>query len=187
MPNPIPIYDHNLVIPPHLGDPRKIGDLSPFPCTTIDLCDRFNTSPERNSILLGFLEFREKLQSLGVTNGFQWIDGSFLEDIETKESRPPKDMDVVTVFLGYDRAFQVDLATKFPEFKDHDLSKANFRIDHYPFDASFTPEATIETTRYWMQLFSHNRDSVWKGMLKILLNTPVDDGAAKSTLLGTKP
>jgi hypothetical protein len=187
MANPIPAFDHNLVIPPHLGDPTKFGDLSPFSCTTIDLCDRFNTSLHRKNILLGFLAFREKLQSLGITRGFQWIDGSFLEDIENKELRPPKDLDVVTVFFGYDINFQIDVAAKFPEFKDRDLSKANFSIDHFPFDATHTPIATIEMTRYWMQLFSHNRDSVWKGMLKIELNSPIDDSNAKNSLIGSNP
>lgn len=187
MANPIPAFDHNLVIPPHMGDPKKRGDLSPFGCTTIDLCARFNTSSERKKILLGFLEFREKLQSLGIIHGFQWIDGSFLEDVESKELRPPKDLDVVTVFFGYDIKFLIAVKTKFPEFTDHNLSKANFSIDHFPFDATYSPLATIEMTRYWIQLFSHNRDSVWKGMLRIELNTPVDDTAAKTSLAGTNP
>lgn len=187
MANPIPAFDHNLVLPPHLGDPTSFGDLSPFACTTSDLCDRFNTSPERKIILSGFLAFREKLQSLGVTKGFQWIDGSFLEDVEKRELRPPKDLDVVTVFFGYDASFQITIAAKFPEFKDRALSKANYSIDHFPFDATHNPIVTIEMTRYWMQLFSHNRDSVWKGMLRIELNTPVNDGIAKKSLTGTTP
>ena len=40
------------------------------------------------------------------------------------------------------------------------------------------PIATVEQSSYWIQLFSHNRDAVWKGMLQIGLNTPTDDADA---------
>ena len=96
MPNPIPTFDHNLVLPPHLGDPTQPAHLSPCPCTILDLCERLGTTPERRVILKRFLDFRERLRTEGLTNGFQWLDGSFLEDIAVRESRPPRDLDVVT-------------------------------------------------------------------------------------------
>ena len=182
MPNPIPVFDHNLVLPPHLGDPVDSGQLSPYPCTTLDLCQRLGTTPERRAILGKFLDFRERLRGEGLTNGFQWLDGSFLEDVETREKRPPNDLDVVTVYWGYDRAFQVQLASRFPEFASPRLAKASYRLDHYNFDAGFAPTMTLEQTRYWVLLFSHNRQSVWKGMLRIALNTPADDSNARQAL-----
>ena len=97
MPNPIPPFDHNLVLPPNLGNPTNPAHLSPYPCTTLDLCERLATTPHRRGILGQFLDFRERLTTEGLINGFQWLDGSFLEDIEVRESRPPKDLDVVTV------------------------------------------------------------------------------------------
>src|SRR6266446_5784608 len=171
MPNPIPLFDHNLVLPPHLGDPVDRGQLSPYPCTTLDLWQRFATTPERRVILGKFLEFRDRLRGEGLTNGFQWLDGSFLEDVETRESRPPQDLDVVTVYWGYDDAFLANLAVRFREFASPSLSKANYSLDHFPFDAGLDPRITLELTRYWILLFSHNRLGVWKGMLKIELNT----------------
>ena len=51
MPNPIPVFDHNLVLPPHLGDPVDRAQLSPYPCTTLDLCQRLGTTPERRAII----------------------------------------------------------------------------------------------------------------------------------------
>lgn len=185
--NPIPAFDHNLVLPPHVGDPTQPEDLSPYPCTSEDLCDRFATSTERVAILTRFLDFRERLQSEGLVKGFQWLDGSFMEDVETRENRPPGDIDVVTVFWGYDLAFQQTLVASFPEFLDNKASKSAFHVDHFPFDADHNPEATVEITRYWMQLFTHNRQAVWKGMLKIDLNTPQEDTAARDILSQFSP
>lgn len=187
MPNPIPAFDHNLVLPPHLGDPTSLVQLSPYPCTTLDLCQRFGTTAERREILGKFLDFRDRLRMEGLTNGFQWLDGSFLEDVEAREGRAPRDLDVVTVYSGYDLPFQSRLFTNFPEVANPALSKANYSLDHYPFDAGYDPGATVEFTRYWILLFSHNRLGVWKGMLKIDLNTPGDDADARQELIRLTP
>jgi len=112
----IPDFDHNLVLPPHTGDPRSPGEVSPYPCTSVDLCRKFSTSPERQAIWGGFLDFRDRLRAEGLTQGFQWLDGNFLEDIEAQEGRAPRDLDVVTFFWGYDLAFQASLGLAFPEF-----------------------------------------------------------------------
>ena len=187
MPIPIPDFDHNLVLPPHLGDPVDRGQLSPYPCTALDLCQRLGTTVERRAIPGKFLDFRERLHGAGLTNGFQWLDGSFLEDVETRENRPPKDLDVVTVYWGYDRAFQAGLAASFREFASPTLAKAAYSLDHYNFDAGFDPTVTLEQTRYWILLFSHNRQGVWKGMLRIELNTPAEDAAARQELAKATP
>ena len=182
MPNPIPDFDCNLVLPPHLGDPVDSDQLSPYPCTTLDLCQRLGTTPKRRAILGKFLDFRDRLRCEGLTNGFHWLDGSFLENIEVLENRPPNDLDLVTVYWGYDRKFQVKLAAQFPEFANPRLAKAAYDLDHYNFDASFNPPVTLEQTRYWILLFSHNRQSVWKGILRIEINTPAEDAAAREEL-----
>ena len=182
MPNPIPGFDYNLVLPPHVGKPYRKEDLSPYKCTSLDLCERFATSTERIKILKGFLSFRKMLQNHGLLLGYQWLDGSFLEDVETREGRPPNDLDVVTLYWNYDIPYQLNLMNLFPEFVDSDLSKQNYLLDHYPFDAGDSPEIAVDYSRYWIQLFSHNRDSVWKGMLQIDLNTTTDDAAALTLL-----
>lgn len=123
------------------------GQLSPYPCTTLDLCQRLGTTPERRAILGKFLDFRERLHGEGLTNGFQWLDGSFLEDVETRENRPPKDLDLVTVYWGYDRAFQTGLVARFREFASPVLSKAAYSLNHYNFDEGFNTTVTLEQTR----------------------------------------
>lgn len=182
MPNPIPSFDHNLVIPPHLGDPRLPAHLSPYFCTIVDICEKLASTPQRVDILKKFIAFREKLDNLGLKNGYQWLDGSFLEDIENQEGRSPRDLDVVTVYWGYDISFQENLVKNLPEFFHPALAKHTYSLDHYPFDASHLPEVTVEISRYWIQLFSHNRNSVWKGMLKVALDTPEEDAIALKNL-----
>lgn len=174
----IPNFDHNLVLPPHLGNPALPSDVSPYSCSTLELCEKFATNPKRIEILKGLLSFREKLQNFGLTNGFQWLDGSFLEDVENREKRNPNDLDLVTIYWGYDQLFQQNLIVHLPEFASPALSKQNYMLDHYPFNAEKSPEITVTYSRYWIQLFSHNRDAVWKGMLQIALNTPSLDSDA---------
>ena len=175
---PIPSFDYNHVLPPHLGNPINLTDLSPYHCSILEVCNHFGTSKERIEILKGLVTFRQKMTENGVIYGFQWLDGSFLENIEVSEKRPPNDIDVVTFFGGMTKVEQVNLACKFPEFASAVLAKQNFKVDHYPFDYSYCPDATVEMTRYWIQLFTHNRNSIWKGILRIPINTLDDDQRA---------
>lgn len=175
---PIPAFDHNLVLPPHTGDPRDRSDLSPYACTTLELVQRFATSGERIEILREFLRFRAELQNRGLQVGFQWLDGSFLEDIETYAFRPPRDLDLLTVFWTYDLPFLNKLVIDLPAFMNPAISKRDFKLDHFPVMADESPEVTVENTRYWIQLFTHRRDGVWKGILRIELNTPAEDQVA---------
>lgn len=172
---PIPNFDHNHVLPPHLGNPTDRSHLSPYPCSILELCHRFSTSNNRVQILKSFILFRQRMNTLGIIYGFQWLDGSFLENIEISEGRPPRDLDVVTFFGGLSISEQTNIRASFPEFAHPGLAKRNFFLDHYPVDYSFNPDVTVEQTRYWLQLFTHNRVGVWKGILRLSLNTPIDD------------
>lgn len=169
---PIPAFDHNNVLPPHLGNPTDRLHLSPYACDILELCKHYGNSAHRIAILKGFLAFRLELNRFNVVDGFQWIDGSFTENIEVSESRPPKDIDVVTF---YGRIDVNTILTSFPEFSDPVLSKSKYLVDHYPVDYMYRPDVTVEQTRYWLQLFSHNRLGIWKGILRLSLNTPVED------------
>ena len=175
---PIPDFDHNNVIPPHLGDPRQIDQLSPYECTIIEFCNRFSTSKERIDILKGLINFRQKITENGIINGFQWLDGSFLENIEEIEKRPPSDLDIVTFYNCNNQIDQDELLSSFPEFSSSIISKDLYKLDHYPVDYCYKPDFTVEATRYWIQLFTHNRKGVWKGIIKISLNTPKEDEEA---------
>ena len=184
---PIPPFDGILdVLPPHLGDPRKPSDLSPNPCTVQELCGTFATSAARKRILEGFLRLRAEMFAQGV-RGFQWIDGSFLENIEAEKSRDPNDVDVVT-FVDQP-ARPVDLLARLgsvPAILNPTQGKVVYLVDHYLIPLGSAPVAIVEMTRYWYGLFSHRRDGVWKGMLRVEMADKADDDAARIAL-GTVP
>lgn len=120
---------------------------------------------------------------LGLTSGFQWLDGSFLEDIETLESRPPKDVDVVTYFYLPLGETQASLDAKAGNLFDHDHVKPTYLVDAYPHVLG-KPVDAIQVRRisYWYSMWSHRRNSVWKGFIQVDLD-PKEDADAKKVLV----
>lgn len=176
---PIPDFDHNNVLPPHLGNPTVRGDLSPYFATTLELVQKYSTSNARIKILRNFISFRERMAVHNIIHGFQWLDGSFLQNIERSDARPPNDLDLVTFYKGLSDSDHKEILEGFQEFIYSDLSKNIYMLDHYGVDYGYDPDVTVEQTRYWLQLFSHRRvDMVWKGMVRIELNTPDIDTEA---------
>src|SRR5690554_151725 len=93
----IPDWDDHGVLPPilHPGDMSSTGR-SPYPLSFSMLCERFCTSPERYHLLNGLYQFRQAIYEHSLVDGFQWIDGSFVEHVELTEGRAPRDIDVVS-------------------------------------------------------------------------------------------
>jgi hypothetical protein len=179
---PIPDFTPDLALPPHLGNPIQHEQLSPYSCTTEELCTRLGNTNKRREILNGFLDFRQHLSEHGVTQGFQWLGGSLLEQIEMLENRPQNDLDVATFYWPTGPDQNQTLAQNFPEFRSFNLSKQAFQVDSYPVDISHSPGFTIYWVKYWVLVFSHRRDGIWKGMLQINLNTPDEDNRARGIL-----
>ena len=92
---PIPTWTAEGVLPPIDAVAATSANRAPYPVSLYDLVVRFGTSLARCEILRGFLSHRAALHANGYRAGFQWLDGSFMEDIEGLEARTPKDMDVV--------------------------------------------------------------------------------------------
>lgn len=180
----IPGFDHNNVIPPHLGDPRMPMLVSPFSTTTLELCQVLGFTAERRRILSKFLQFRLRLNENNIIQGFQWLDGSFLENIELTELRSPRDLDVVTFYAVESQDVQAEINNNFEEFFNSVIAKENYLLDHYVVDLLINPLSLVEHVKYWHQLFSHNRNRVWKGMLKLELNTSDLDQQALEYLGG---
>lgn len=176
----IPNFDHNNVLPPHLSNPTVRADLSPYISDTLEFSKRFATSKERVDILKKYLLFRSRINQVGLIDGFQWLDGSFTQNIEKSESRPPKDLDLITFYAGLTQKMINDILKNFEEFINSRLSKSVYKLDHFGIDYGMNSnrESIIENTRYWLQLFTHTRLSVWKGMVRIELNTPLIDEEA---------
>ncbi len=180
VPAAIPPYTGSGVLPPYVGaDPAQLAGVSPYETTLSELVVRFGTSQERKEILRGYLAHRQALMRFGI-NGVQWLDGSFVENIEMTQGRSPNDIDVVTFFVRPPNlrdpvAWAAFLAANEGIFKPP-LAKAQFRTDPYYVDVSFGPLHVIEQASYWSGLFSHQRvTSLWKGLVKVWLDPQRDD------------
>ena len=148
------------------------SERSPYRVTLTDVVTRFATSPERRLILQGWLNFRSALHNMGLTEGFQWLNGSFMEHVEVLEHRPPRDMDVVT-FLKAPTTF---LPTpKQAEALDHDHVKRIYLIDSYLIEIDQMDRRNlIRKAAYWYSIWSHRRNQAWKGYLEVDLNPAFD-------------
>lgn len=130
--------------------------------------------------------FREQLHSLGIVSGFQWLDGSYMEDIETLESRPPNDMDVVTFFHLPPGESQKSLVGKAGQLFNPRHLKATYAIDGYFSPLGQQVDAfQVKSISYWYSMWSHRRDGLWKGFVQIDLE-PSQDANARAALITSK-
>lgn len=179
---PPPAWNAAGILPPIRETSESTGhDRSPYRCDLMSLIERFGTSPVRCKILKGFLEYRLFLHGLGITEGFQWVNGSFVEDKERRRGEPPKDIDVVTYFrkpITLTKSSLNEEQTKFL-FDPHSC-KQKFHVDGLimPFGEA-SNESFIEDTAYWLSLFSHTREGVWKGFLHVPLGAGGEAEAAE--------
>jgi hypothetical protein len=175
----IPAWNAQGLIPPiDVIDPVS-ANRSPYPVTLSEVVLRFGISPERCEILTGLLNYRAALYALGLTRGFQWLDGSFLEHIEVIESRPPNDIDVVTFFHLPTDQTQNTVAARNPRLFNNPWTKANFHVDSYVVDLGKQPEYVVDASAYWYSVWSHRRNQAWKGYAQVDLSP-----AADATALG---
>ena len=165
--------------------------MSPYKASITELVAHFATSPERIDILAGFLRYRADLHAFGLVSGFQWVDGSFVERIDSV--RPPRDIDLVTFFerpasMAQDAAFNVAVRGALHLFSKAQ-AKPRYLCDVQFVDLSQPPTHVVGQTRYWFGLFSHKRSTYqWKGMLELPLGTLADDAnAAKILNQGASP
>lgn len=179
----IPNWTASGVLPPvNPSSPASI-DRSPYAVSLTDLVLRFNTSSDRASILTGLLDYREALHAIGLVQGFQWLDGSFLENVEATESRAPRDIDVVTFFQMPAGQTQASLLSQSRSLFMPQETKSRYHVDAYfvQLDGG-APEPLVSSATYWYSMWSHQRSGNWKGYLRIDLS-PSDDQAARANLI----
>ncbi len=178
----IPEFGHRGVLPPFLGDPLNPSGYSPYHVDMVQLARRFQFSEERKKILRGFLAFRKTLASLGLKRGFQWVDGSFVED------REPADLDLVNFIYPSETGKEVAQMEK--TFDEHQLLSPH-SVPRYCCDSFFVDldraqiEKVVKNAVYWYGLFSHQRHTTdWKGMVQVPLFSPQEDREASLLLEG---
>ncbi len=157
------------------------AERSPYVVSLTDYVLRFGDTAERNRVLNGFLRYRAALHNAGVVEGFQWLDGSFLEHIEMTEGRPPNDIDVVTFYRLPVGVSQAELAQKAGALIQHDAVKKEFSVDAYLVHLGMDAERLTRQGAYWYSVWSHRRNRVWKGFVQVSL-AAVEDVIATATL-----
>ena len=178
----IPDWDGRGVLPPFLNSPIEADGISPFLVSLVDIIERFGTNRERLIILGGMLRYRAELHAIGLVRGFQWVDGSFMENIELLEQREPQDIDVVSFFHLPDGKTQIDILDGYRHLFSRKHTKPAFKVDAFPVVLTdLAQEHLVERSVYWYSLWGHRRNKSWKGFLQIDM-APTEDADAANLL-----
>lgn len=171
----IPDFNIHGVVPPiRPGQPGESDDRAPYPTDMLTFCQRFGSTADRCAVLRGLLDLRDAFFGAGLADGYQWIDGSFVEDVERIRGRPPADIDVVTFAALGDAAAQRALAARSPKLFDRAHIKATFHVDHYyvQTDSGLLTEPFARRVAYWYSMWGHQRDTErWKGFVSVSLQS----------------
>ena len=180
---PIPEWDEWGLLPPYLGDPTD-SSRSPYRVSPTDLVLRFGTTVGRRNLLKGLLDFRAALHQIGLSRGFQWVNGSFVEDKtlrevqKGKEPREPNDIDVVTFFHLPDGYSEEDFIREHSNLLDHANLRRQYGIDSFWENLDGPLRHLSRAVVYWSSLWSHTREHQglfqWKGYLEIDLSDQYD-------------
>ena len=190
---PVPPFDVRGLLPPFVGADATTQDRSPYPATMAEVVTQLGTTPQRRQLLRNLIAYRGLLASEGYQRGVQFIDGSFVENIEGSGNRPPSDIDVFSIlnapqkYISDQSAWaSVGLTFWQTEVADRNKNKQRFSLDTYAVlyeELQLQPMGLIQHIIYWYGLFSHQRDTfAWKGFVALPLD-PTGDQAAL-TLLG---
>jgi hypothetical protein len=181
----IPAWTVEGVLPPVNSAQPVSAERSPYVVSLTDSVLRFSDTPERRAVLTGFLEYRAALHGVGLVEGFQWLDGSFLENVELIENRPPNDLDVVTFFRLPAGKTQREIHAADASLFDHDQAKAKYHVDAYLVHLGMAPERLTRQSAYWYSVWSHRRNRLWKGFVQIDLALGEDSAAAATLAAAT--
>ena len=163
------------VLPP-VGRAFPSGGVnSPFNISLKNFVLRFGESRDRRVILQGYLDYRKALHLQGIVEGFQWINGSFSENVEEREGRSPNDIDVVT-FSNFAESQEEQLSLVALGLVSPNSKK--YLVDGYFVSLKASPENLVRRSLYWYSLWSHTRDELWKGFVQISLSPAEDEEAA---------
>lgn len=181
---PVPAFTIDGVLPPYVGANGPGGspeDMTPYEVSPSEVVTALGDTGQRRGILRNWLNHRQHMRALGITRGFQWLDGSFVED------KQPRDLDVVTFMWRPPVAQSAQeiqqLILKNPDALHRPNVKALYNLDFLLVDLNGGPEIIVYATRYFCGLFSHRRgDDLWKGMLQVRLEDVQDDAEALAIL-----
>lgn len=185
---PIPDWDERHLLPADLP-PHWEG--SPYRANLTEVIARFGHTAERRRLLAGLIRYRRTLRSIGFTRGFQWIGGSFVDDVETREGRPPNDIDTF-FFLhsppGIEHELQlVTFLAEHAQLFDKAYTKPNFLCDGgiLPLDGRWfahSAESHVLKIAEHAQLYSRARSNEIRGFIQLGFESLDDDRTAEKHL-----
>jgi hypothetical protein len=182
----LPSFTLSGVLPPYLPElgatKDNVAGRSPYQITPHELVSTFATSPERKLLLRDLFQYRRSLRQLGI-RGYQWIDGSFVEDVEMQRGRPPGDIDVVTFLSRPAGASDKAAWEEFVEQNIAVLTAEGLGLHCFFVDLTIPVSVVIRQSVFWFGLFSHQRETaLWKGLVQVSLDE--DDASAAALLEG---
>ena len=181
--NTILDWNYDGVLPAYDVDDPVEGIRSPYTVSLVDLVERFGNTQRRRRLLRGLLDFRAELHKAGLVQGFQWVNGSFMENVEQNDGRPPNDIDLVTFFYIPEGDTSDTIAQALGSLLDPVETKEKFSVDAYFSQLNqIDLEIIIKRSKYWYSLWSHTRTEKWKGYLQIDLAADDHDGLAWALL-----
>lgn len=136
----IPNFTLSDVLPPYIGNPAT-GEQSPYAVKSYEIVQILGSSLARCDILQGWLNHRSELRKLGFKSGFQWLDGSFVEN------KAPRDLDIVVFHENKSAQNPLVINNNLEVFEPHS-SKRKYKVDPYFVDISRPGEALIEQSSY---------------------------------------
>ena len=158
---------------------------SPYRVSLLDFVRRFGFTVERRRLLRAVLAYRGRLHSSGIVAGFQWVDGSFVEDVERTREKGPGDIDVVNFMHVPGVGGEEQFYEQHPGLFDRSTLRQDFDVDAYNVAMDPLEPATvafaIDNAVYWYSVWSHTEDSRGKGYIQLSLDV-ADDGLAKEWL-----
>ena len=181
-----PEFNHSNILPPFVGERLFAADSSPYVMSSSELVDKMGHTSARRYLLRSFLSYRTELRKFGFQGGFQWVNGSFTENIEAEQNRPPQDIDLVTFTYpasGLSSRLINEKMKAHPDLFDRDRCKATYLCDTFLVNLDKRADLLVQDVRYWYGMFSHRRaDHLWKGFLQVPLNSDDDNALALLSL-----
>ncbi len=183
---PVPSFNANGILPPVAGTNMVDMERSPYIITMTEIVQTFGTTPLRRQLLRNLIAYRELILSGGYTSGIQFLDGSFVEDVERHSGREPRDIDVFTLlhvqanYIHDPLAWQRDcLPFWAEEIQNQPKNKQRYQLDTYAtLVEEFSLVGLLKNVMYWYSLFSHQRDTyAWKGFVAVMLDAAQDEQA----------
>ena len=172
----IPNWSPEGILPPIDAANPTSSNRAPYRTNGSELVVRFSTTTARHRILRGLFSFRAELREQGIGKGFQWLNGSFMEDVEAIQDRDPGDMDIVTFFYLPEGISQAKLAHDAPPLFDRPRLRKEFSLDAYFHVLPGGPEDLVDRSAYWYSVWAHQRETMaWKGFVQLDLSMPDDE------------